>query len=1405
MLDGAGFVNTDPPEDPNSIVGVAGIEARDDGLTARRGVHQIRISPLGNDLLPEGSESLHIKSVSATRAGATVTITEDGKHLLYTAGEGGFGGYDNWYYIVETDDGKLGKANVTVRSQAEKSTTTGYSTNRTSEVSFYVLEDSPGQTLPVLGKERVNLGYTIIEVTSASQGIVRIADDGRSLWYRPNIGAQNYDSFEYKVERTDGRFYNALVRIHIAKPIQPITWPAELDYGVGVSETHSLFTVRASTPEPPQVEILSADEYAGQFVVAPDSRSVTFTPNDDFAGTAEMRYQVRYGPADYQVVTGTRGFHVLKSTLIVDNYFNVKLDSGETQLDVLANDYSWHNRIHKSPLDFTIAEASIGSSGGTIRVSDDGKTLYYQPAEGFVGEETFTHTVRASNGLTETAEVTVSVASLVNDSSGVPRFATDGELQQFLLDRAPRQFRWQFGTTVDRYAPGFEEQYRSLVYMYALDDMDGDGSTSSYSETNTQVAGVDEADIVETDGRYVYTFTDGKLLIVDLADPSDPQLVSYTAFEGRFDQMYLQGDRMTLIRNGSRYQYGEASHAGILVLDVSDRSQPRVLERTEIEGHISDSRAIGDRVHLVVRSNFKLPQLGGRWLIEPELPELEQQANRTAANRARAVDADVDDDSVYVFDYLENNEYLSRSFGTPGVWKNETFDEYVERVTDELIPTGLTSYRTYDGDGKLIVEGQFNTATEVHKPLAGEDVITTLVTFDAGDDAAGLVGTPSSFVSDYRTEVYMSSTSAYVFMSRGQQMTIYKLDLQADGSMPVVATGSIDGRLLNQYSIDEYDGKLRVATTETIFSTDPVRRRATFNNVLILEQVGNQLHTIGEITNLAPTETIHSVRFMGEEAFVVTFRRVDPLFAIDLSDPTQPSVEGALKIPGFSNYLHPVAEGFIVGIGRDANEITGRLGDLQITLFDVRDLSDPKVADQVTLEGTSHVDSEAWRDHLAVSFFAEGGVLALPINWTETIELTGEEAEKYGRYRYENHSAIWTFEIDTADTENATITATGKVEHEAANNRYRWPTQPIGWGVTNVWRGNLYDPGSPARRALRIGESLITVSNDFIKVHDLTDPSQEQGEIYLGELTENDSYTVREDRRVSLDLLENDHLSSNGERLTIDSITQPTRGGEVQVSRNGRRVIFTPTDNYTGYVNFTYTAIDEVRGEQTATVSLYVENTPDKPTANDDVFSINPDTQGTLINVRANDVNPDASIQIPYAISIIDCDCAYASLNDFAWNPHYNKRLTITKLSTPDQGGSVELDPYGQLRYTPAEGFVGYETFRYTIQTQYGRRDTATVTIVVGDAAGTVAAIPDAEPELNRRGRPTMRSVSVSTSANDRSDLLLASELANVTDYLAQDEYSKVFDDLTSEDPENVVEDSLAIGLAGRGIDRVFE
>ncbi|QEG37917.1 beta-propeller domain-containing protein [Bythopirellula goksoeyrii] len=1301
LMDGAGFVHTDPDADPDSVVGVAGIEAQDDYIEASTGTQQLRIDVLSNDPLPDGATGLHIKMVSETAKGATVAISEDGKRLIYTPPEGGVT-FDTFYYIVEDNDGKLGKANVTV---GEKDSGEGYRPpyyfSRDDNYTLY--EDSPIQTLKVLANDGPFATGEIIEIADQEGigGTVEIAEDGKSLLYQAPPATTGSDRFTYTVRNAEGETATYHVSINVIKPIQTRSEDGlNFDVGTGPHVLNVLErdVILASTPETPRIVEVSQPEVGGTFQISADGQRVIYQPSEGFLGSISFEYVLRYGSLDHQVVTGYETLSIQNTFLAVDNWFAVSPGSPSQELDVLANDPTLKRRIGwsgtKPDVTLSIIGVSVGTHEGQVTISTGGKLLY-TPAAGFTGEETFNYTVEDSNGHIDSAQVTVLVSEQVADA-GVPKFILPGELEQFLIDQAVERYKNQFGMTQMHYTGQIE-------YSYTLYDTTSDvirttnflSSSSDHSETNTQEAGVDEADIVETDGQFVYTFSHGKLVIVDVSDPTDPDLMSFTAFEDRYHEMYLQGDRLTLISRG----WNKVSPSIVTVLDITDRANPAIVERTEIDGRIVDSRAVGDRVYVAISG--------------VELPIVESTVTVPAE---------------------EGDPYEYRT--------NETLDEYVARVRSTLLETALPTYETYDAAGELIASGLLTDPTQIHKPIDTVDNdLMSLVTFDVADGEAGPDSSTGIFTSS-ASEVYMSGSSFYVMRNSNEETAIFKFTIDDEGTATMAATGKVGGLLLNQFSVDEHEGRLRIATTETRMETvldrwgrEITRQRQRFNNLFVLEQEGTELEVVGEIRNLAPTETIKSVRFMDDRAYVTTFRVVDPLFSVDLSDPTAPTVTGALKIPGYSDYLHPVGEDYVIGIGRDADEITGRLGPLQISLFYVGDMTNPTLVDQVTMEGAEWHLSEAWSDHHAVAYFAEDQVLTIPVGWSESVPADWDGDGIFEGTSYENHSAIWAFEIDVDQQGGGAIEIAGSVEHTSDATSYRYH-------------------GNQARRSVRVGQSLITLSDDYLKISRLHNVSEQLSEIYLGTLPRDDQFTVEEDSpEVTLDVRANDRLGIGGEAPRIVSVTQPTAGvrywdspiyamnsltlavpmvaeltpvsqvkdvGTVEISEDGESLVFTPAENFFGTATFTYAVFDEVRGEQQATVTLTVTNTPDDPDAVDDEFEIDVDSGPTKLDVLANDANPDWGGYFPFATpySVIDTMVISDAIFSIPYHPPSVVGLTITDISSPDQGGSIAIDPGGLgLTYTPAAGFEGIETFTYTITNHVGDTDVATVTIRVGETA----------------------------------------------------------------------------------------
>jgi uncharacterized secreted protein with C-terminal beta-propeller domain len=267
---------------------------------------------------------------------------------------------------------------------------------------------------------------------------------------------------------------------------------------------------------------------------------------------------------------------------------------------------------------------------------------------------------------------------------------------------------------------------------------------------------------------------------------------------------------------------------------------------------------------------------------------------------------------------------------------------------------------------------------------------------------------------------------------------IYKFALGTD-RVPLEATGAVPGWVLNQFSMDEEDGFLRIATTSW--------RGDLANNVFVLGQAGDQLHVVGSLTDLGLGERLYAARFLGDRGFLVTFRQVDPLFTLDLSDPRNPQLVGELEVPGYSSYLHPVGEDYLIGLGRYADPATGRVQGVQLSLFDVSDLANPaRLAAYQFASDTWGSFSEAEWDHHAFSYFPEHDTLTVPLglNWWET-------------------ASLQVFGITPQDG----IQFRGQIEHDSA-----------------------------VRRSFQIGDYLYSVSDATIKVNAIADPAMQVAELH---------------------------------------------------------------------------------------------------------------------------------------------------------------------------------------------------------------------------------------------------------------------------------------------------------------------
>lgn len=486
-----------------------------------------------------------------------------------------------------------------------------------------------------------------------------------------------------------------------------------------------------------------------------------------------------------------------------------------------------------------------------------------------------------------------------------------------------------------------------------------EGGASSYSTTNLQESDVDEDDLVKTDGTYLYALS-GKTLTISMAFPTeDASLVSSVEIDGTPEGIYLVDDHVIAISRV--YKGGEAPRSGAslsrdsdvftlaTVVDVADPSAPTVIRETYASGEFQESRRIGDTLYVVTYEY------------------LDVIGEATSLSEAKAA--------------IKATE--------PERWLPWRLDAVYSRGDWEV-----TEGKACDCDEVSAAEAETGT------------FITNVLALDLADPLSDFAG---EAVVGRADAIYASSNAIYlawsewsdtesVFVSVDDSLStiIHKFDISEGDAHPAyLASTKINGSLSGeqpQFNFSEKDGVLRVATTETHEDW------STSSTVWALEESDGVFTELDHVGDIAPDEVLYAARFVGDIGYVVTYFQPigDPLFTIDMSDPTDLKVVGELPVSGYSSYLHPMDEDHLLSVGMDDSS-----GDWQlaVSLFDVSDLSAPKLSDRIHLDGA---DSESNWEHHAFNYFAEKEVLAIPMtNWDgesvlQVVHATPTDLEPYG-------------------------------------------------------------------------------------------------------------------------------------------------------------------------------------------------------------------------------------------------------------------------------------------------------------------------------------------------------------------------------------------------------------------------
>lgn len=519
---------------------------------------------------------------------------------------------------------------------------------------------------------------------------------------------------------------------------------------------------------------------------------------------------------------------------------------------------------------------------------------------------------------------------------------------------------------------------------------------SNSSDTNNQVEGVQEGDIIKNDGKYIYINTGDGLKVID-SNPAYPKVItSINVPENtNISEIFVTGNKLVVI--------GQNNYFHIMNYD----------KPVDADAFIMPPRYNEDRTNVLIYNvdNIEKPILEKEYLFDGNY-----LSGRTIEDKL----------------YLISTKYLSYGYG---LYYKEDFEIPLPYYTDVLTNTkyelGYDKIKYFPNyiDSRYMYTIGIDLSDKLSKPdvdvyLGGSDTI-----YVSKDNMYAAIADYSYDSTIMQTELYSPGYTT--------NTVVYKFRLN-DGKINVVAQGNVPGTIINQFSMDEHEGMFRIATNEVFQNTSK-------NNIYILDE---GLKILGRLEGLAPGERIYSTRFSEDRIYMVTFRQIDPLYVIDASNPEKPVVEGLLKIPGYSTYLHIVDENHILGFGYSTEESSwgGTInGGLKLSLFDVTDPGKPKEILTETI-GKAGTYSEVLYNHKALMFSLNKGLMAFPVN------VSGED------YKTEFNGA-YVFNVD-----NDSFSFKNKISHMS---------------------DEMYSYGYEVKRIIYINDYIYSFSDNVIQIHSI--------------------------------------------------------------------------------------------------------------------------------------------------------------------------------------------------------------------------------------------------------------------------------------------------------------------------------
>jgi len=619
-----------------------------------------------------------------------------------------------------------------------------------------------------------------------------------------------------------------------------------------------------------------------------------------------------------------------------------------------------------------------------------------------------------------------------------------------------------------------------------------------FSGTNNQEQGVDEADFVKTDGSFVYMinkgysdygkYPSGKLHILDIPEAGNISYLSNISIEGRPTEMLLVDDKAVVYSNVQIYSYYEDKHilddvvkkerkapisidsstqstassdegidsseeiimdydygyyyrttsfTKLTVLDLTNRSSPQITKELYIEGNYQTARESGGTVRMVsygwmeidgLKTWLDFSDYRTYWELDWDSSKREQiwmeVMNETIEYNDKVIDqTPLDDLLPRIHEKLDNN-ITTHKYTESGDGNCQNF-----AAASDTTGQGITSVMTLD-----LLEENFS--------FNADHILSNWATVYASGDVMVMAEASQSswwFWGDEESD-FQEMTNLHVF------------DISNPGQTDYIASGRINGTIQDQFSLSEHNGNIRVCSTTGQWGRwwmDDPEPMLSHVFVLGLNADETEYEVIGKVGDIAPDESIWSARFIGDKAYIVTFRNIDPLWTIDLSEPTDPRIIGELKIPGVSTYIHPVGDTHLLTIGIAGDDDGLDWGVTQISFFDVSDFSNPILESELKLNpapngenGWSYSHSEATYEHKAFQYWESDGLLAIPLSTSRWVENSViEDGKTYNYYGYEYVSKLM---LINATPEKPLEIYNDNIDHSSYyDSRFSWDTPSI--------------------------------------------------------------------------------------------------------------------------------------------------------------------------------------------------------------------------------------------------------------------------------------------------------------------------------------------------------------------------